>query len=225
MKKILLITAFLLSIFNQNLSAQTADTLSVFQFSTWAHDTVFMNDNVNVTVMLQNEGSSFVGDSIILYGTVNTTGDTAIVEYLGALTMLSNDSATFPLTWQIDPTKYIPDNNITVIWPSNENGTTYAKDSLYLSSYVIDTTVNIQVIAPVRITVYPNPAANELYLDIDHPELYTSVQIIDVQGRVVIQKNSVPQVLYLDQLSNGLYSIRLQKRNGEIAIGQMLVSK
>lgn len=225
MKKILLITAFLLSIFNQNLSAQSADTLSVFQFSTWTHDTVFMNDNVNVTVILQNDGSSFVGDSIILYATVNTTGDTALIEQLGALTMLANDTLTFPLTWQIDPTKYIPDNNITVIWPANESGTTHAKDSLFLSSYVIDTTVGIKIIAPVRLKVFPNPTSDELFIDVDRPEDYAHVKIIDAQGRVVMFVEEVPKVIYVNHLVTGLYHIHLQKRNGEVAIGQMMVTR
>jgi len=67
-----------------------------------------------------------------------------------------------------------------------------------------------------RVTIYPNPVKDQLFIEADESNgvIY---QIIDINGQVVLQtqglKNGSKQVLNLDALKEGVYFLKMLKQN------------
>lgn len=65
-------------------------------------------------------------------------------------------------------------------------------------------------------SVYPVPAVNELTLSVSNPQEYTSMDIIDIAGKLVMSKPTIFSKLTLINISDfpqGIYFLRLYKSN------------
>lgn len=63
------------------------------------------------------------------------------------------------------------------------------------------------------ITLYPNPASE--VLNISGPDQPAQIQLIDLNGRVVIDRQWTPgEVIEINSLAKGLYILRMQTENG-----------
>lgn len=71
-----------------------------------------------------------------------------------------------------------------------------------------------QVIAGV--SVFPNPTSNLLNVEIENPSLVTKIQLLDVQGKVVLENTKINQnqTLLLAHLAKGVYTLKLESVNG-----------
>lgn len=60
-----------------------------------------------------------------------------------------------------------------------------------------------------KATVYPNPAHGELHVDLTYNDVNTQVRLIDLQGRVVLSKNTTvtQNTFSLDGIAPGLYIV------------------
>ncbi|MEL6654683.1 MAG: T9SS type A sorting domain-containing protein, partial [Bacteroidota bacterium] len=75
-------------------------------------------------------------------------------------------------------------------------------------------TTNIEDLAALGVRFYPNPAQDQLFLEIENPQQIDQVEIVNLQGQSLLQVeiSQQKQVLDLQQLSNGLYAITFSKR-------------
>ncbi len=80
-------------------------------------------------------------------------------------------------------------------------------------------------------TIYPNPAANNLYLNIDSAPLFKNrkVEIRDLLGRILIEKNISETInntieISLDNISNGIYIVSLNLDN-QVFMKKITVNK
>lgn len=225
MKSLIVLLALFSGLLSVNLRAQ--DTLSMQQSAVWNHDTAVFNDVISVTVSVLNPMvvASYTGD-VVVYVALSGAGilDTVIITQAGSVNMSPGDSINTPMNWPVDPTKYVPGNNITVIWPANNSGSVQARDSLVLNTF-IDTSLSISIIAPVRFTVYPNPSSDYVYLKLDNPQSYQTVSILDMSGKEVYRSTNISDQINVSHLSSGLYTIKLVGEGARAGTGQLMIRK
>jgi hypothetical protein len=74
------------------------------------------------------------------------------------------------------------------------------------------------IVFPGSITVYPNPAAQELTIDLSGSEFSpvgTVVTLFDLQGRNVLEKTitSLVSTIHVDRLEKGMYFLRVENKD------------
>jgi len=69
----------------------------------------------------------------------------------------------------------------------------------------------------VKITIYPNPANDILYINIKNDEVIHSVQIYNVQGESLLKEKSRFEQLDISFLLDGIYLIRVKTDKGIIS--------
>ena len=85
--------------------------------------------------------------------------------------------------------------------------------------------VGIDDVGPLQVFVYPNPVTDLLHIRLPRTEQQMQITIIDMLGKVVLQKQ-VPETevtLDMSELSNGAYALQLQ--SGNISHQQMLLKR
>lgn len=81
------------------------------------------------------------------------------------------------------------------------------------------------------ISVFPNPASNELYFlfNLENENDRLSVEIMDINGRIVLQKNMEnnrePQKLDLSGMADGVYFYRVTAGNKTFKPGKVVIMK
>jgi para-nitrobenzyl esterase len=75
------------------------------------------------------------------------------------------------------------------------------------------------------ISVYPNPAKGQFTVTFNGVEQYTSVQLMDIQGRLMQQKmvDNTSIVFQTAEFDNGVYFIRVIKNDGTIAVKKVVL--
>ena len=77
-----------------------------------------------------------------------------------------------------------------------------------------------------NIIVYPNPATDELNIVLNNSENIKTIDIYDLQGRLVksekVIKNESSQKISVSDLVNGLYFIALEKADGQRTTGKFI---
>lgn len=66
-----------------------------------------------------------------------------------------------------------------------------------------------------KLRIYPNPATDVLYIEAEN-ETVESVEVIDLYGRTVLQKNEVATQLDVSGLPAGLYAIQVKVGSGSV---------
>lgn len=100
-------------------------------------------------------------------------------------------------------------------------GTTYYNTPLYfaMDDFTTNETVGVtgQQVAAAR--VYPNPARDMLYLELNSPKEIASIQLMDMSGRVVLSQTASngKEALVLNTLPAGTYVLQLLHTSGAIA--------
>jgi len=71
-----------------------------------------------------------------------------------------------------------------------------------------------QVVAGV--SVFPNPTSDNLNIEIENPTLVSKIQLLDIQGKVVLENTKINQnqTLSLAHLAKGVYTLKLESVNG-----------
>ncbi|MCW3083590.1 MAG: hypothetical protein JWP12_956 [Bacteroidetes bacterium] len=76
------------------------------------------------------------------------------------------------------------------------------------------------------ISIYPNPATEEITIAMEHAENITAINIYDLQGRLVqteaVNKNNTVQKVMIGNLMNGIYFIELKKTDGQKITGRFI---
>lgn len=71
--------------------------------------------------------------------------------------------------------------------------------------------------------IYPNPVKD--YLNIDSEEMISNIEILDIEGRLLISKENINNINYstnLDSLSKGVYILKIIYKNGKIGSYKLL---
>jgi len=71
--------------------------------------------------------------------------------------------------------------------------------------------------------IYPNPVKD--YLNIESKEIISKIEVLDIEGRLLISKENINNINYstnLDSLSKGVYILKIIYKNGKIASYKLL---
>ncbi len=93
-----------------------------------------------------------------------------------------------------------------------------------LDDIAYDRTENVTKLANGTFQIYPNPATDRVNLNFT--ESVSAVSIFDLQARCVLKKevNARQFILETNQLSNGLYQVQIQTRQGIIS-NQLIINR
>ena len=75
----------------------------------------------------------------------------------------------------------------------------------------------------IKIEFYPNPANDKLFIKQFHN--LKSISIFDLNGKEIVNENNIDEVLYLDNLDNGIYTIKSINRDDIIQLNKLIISK
>lgn len=73
-----------------------------------------------------------------------------------------------------------------------------------------------------NIQIYPNPTTGKIQLKTDLNTSIQSIEIIDYNGRCLLQTNKFEQELDLSHFANGFYLIKIQLEGGEIIYNKLI---
>jgi polyhydroxybutyrate depolymerase len=74
-----------------------------------------------------------------------------------------------------------------------------------------------------NIEFYPNPASDKLFIKQFHN--LVSIQIFDLNGKIVLSESNVSELLDVPNLPNGIYSIKAINLDGATTIEKLVISK
>ena len=78
------------------------------------------------------------------------------------------------------------------------------------------TTLSNTAFERIELSIYPNPTSNLLHIEASQTDI-SRVEIIDVQGKRVMQVNSVNlREVDVSQLTNGMYFLKVSTSDGEL---------
>ncbi|MBL7918101.1 MAG: T9SS type A sorting domain-containing protein, partial [Bacteroidia bacterium] len=83
---------------------------------------------------------------------------------------------------------------------------------------------DVNNLKPVQVKVYPNPASNYVSVNISNVNDKTTLQVMDVLGKVVMERNNLEETneLNLTTLNKGVYFIRI-KNGKENCINKLII--
>lgn len=122
------------------------------------------------------------------------------------------------LTWSNTQVPFAP--NINALYMTDTNSVYIAGDDGSIANFGgiggITTTINeATIFENNQINIYPNPASTQITIELLSPAKNTSIEIIDMQGKIVLSKNtnSHKTAINIEQLSKGFYFVRINNSN------------
>ena len=125
-----------------------------------------------------------------------------------------NNNTNFNGAWSVFP--YFDSGNIIIsdinrgLFVVRKSGTLSVDDSIFNNKEVM---------------IYPNPAQEEITLFWPGPKNYSSIQILDLNGKLVKNEKatSSPQRISTYHLKNGIYFIYLSNTNGNSKVSKLTI--
>ena len=100
-------------------------------------------------------------------------------------------------------------------------------DSLYKANYINVSPTGIENISANNISIYPNPASNEISVDCQQP--LKSIDLFDITGRVIVSlqtdADKQKHLIHCSDLPSGFYFIVLRSSTGEFYRSKILIQK
>ena len=112
--------------------------------------------------------------------------------------------------------------NISGDWENTKYEGSLMIRPIFGNMYQIPT--NIDVTNESELTIYPNPASDYITLGTSNNATVTSIQIISVTGRVVLnQTGSNLQSINIQRLPEGLYIVKVCPKSGKCITSKLLI--
>ena len=210
--------------------------------------TTFVGGAVKVTA--NNACGYYNATSLSVYGKTAPSSITGPSNVCGSTTATYTCSTvpnatsyywTIPSAWSIVSGQNT--NTIVVHLPTNVNSINYAGSvrvqaisACGISNYntitvnyckSLQTTNNTEVDNKDFMSIYPNPANNEFTISLNSIQNNIEMDVYDVLGNKVINKilTNETSTINIEQLSNGLYFVRLMDVNSNVVFTQRLVKE
>lgn len=199
-----------------------------FQYSICEGDSIYiLNQWVNEPGTFEHTyTNSLGGDSIItvtltnlpLPDNFNITGPVQVEEY-SVQTYSVPENSNVGYTFEVQQGNILStlDNSVEVQWGENSIGwiivtATFPETGCQTKSYLPVTvgTGGINESLASKVKLYPNPAADVLYVESILPDL--SVEISDPAGKAVLQ--SIDPVIDISSLKQGIYIVKVLDKHG-----------
>ncbi|MFT5921559.1 MAG: hypothetical protein ACI898_000247 [Flavobacteriales bacterium] len=96
-------------------------------------------------------------------------------------------------------------------------------DVYYIDNLILETTISVDEVATAGFAVFPNPAANEVNIQLDASLEVSSVAVLNLSGQTVINTTLTNSKLDVSSLSPGVYIVKLTLMNGEVISERILI--
>lgn len=162
------------------------------------------------------EVSTFDGGTASFHNTGGTiaTGATVVAEYTDGSPLIIRAENVGPSnTRRVFLNFYPPSIDVRDdFWDTSSDGARIMRNALLwaIDGAVLDTDDNE---IPLEVSIYPNPAQNELTISNTSNVLIEKVQVIDILGRVVSNLgriNDTSRTVDISNLTTGMYLLRLE---------------
>jgi hypothetical protein len=182
------------------------------------------NDSVTYLLIVRDECGGQVDAEIVVTYPLSATAvsgyDTLAGEYFAA-PIITKGTAPFEFFWNdpqttTDSLLVNPDPGVYVVTIRDANGCTYS-----VPVEVVEVIVSIPTVPGLRaFRAFPNPATDAIQLEVSLEQAQDmDISLLDLQGKVLRQEHvrsaAYRQQWSLDQLSAGLYLMRLRTPQGQ----------
>ena len=127
------------------------------------------------------------------------------------------------ITWRYTPPSAAPDDYVATLG-EDLNGELYVSVSTVYSSSapstifrIVDTSLSVNNFNKNGLSLYPNPAKTEIFINNSHNIVLSQVKIFDLTGKLVLAKtleNNDVQSINISSISSGMYLISLEDVTG-----------
>jgi hypothetical protein len=218
------------------------------EFANYSNGQSFSHDTIQTKFIIKNHGMTMYHTGDTLYVNARLNGD------LKSLDLMSANATPIVLTGMLhngDTMHYNPgyiigsqtlpffpgDSTLEVcmiVWGKgistvgNYGNDVSTANNISCATYDPSLTTAVQDInkEAFALSVYPNPVSDQLFFELKDAAQISSLQIVDINGRIVerIQNPTQSPILNVSNLSNGFYFYQLQLADGKIANGKIVVS-
>ena len=122
------------------------------------------------------------------------------------------------ITWS----ELLPYNYITT-FGEDINGELYIANIQNGNIYkIIDSSLNTSSFDKTSISVYPNPASDELFIKNENNIELSSVKITDLTGKTVLNQSSQLSSITISNLSKGMYFVTVETKIGNTVTSKII---
>ena len=212
MKQLFFVLALLVSVFSfeKNTSAQSLHLDAIDGFP----DSVIDGQVVGMSIIISNTGGAFFNsDLAILIHTDSSLSPVDTLFYDTSYTLQNTFTDTIVITHTFNAADYDEGDNIVVVWPaSSQSAILVDPDSLVFP--LIFRHLGVPENDPGQeVSLYPNPAAHFVNLEIDHPEKVEQVRIVDVLGKDLLNFSGAVEKFSVESLSSGIYFVEVRNKD------------
>lgn len=171
----------------------------------------------------------FAGSGTIDNGTTTITNNNLIEPNIADIQFMDEQNYNY----DINPSSLAMDYGVAI---DAVNGYSLTPDFVYLhplsffsrptvnqvidaGAYEYSEYVNVSSITPTEVAIYPNPATNKLFIDLETNEI-EDITIYNSLGQFILKETS--NTIDLSSLNTGIYPIVIKKKNGEVIIDKII---
>ena len=212
----------------KNLTSFTTDGLVAYAgFEFVSDDTIFDPDeNQPIKLTLKNNSTTTSAKNITAK---ITSTDTLVITTSGFRTfgdIAAGENSTSEKTyWIYIPSGYQPNTQIDFIIEIASDGYIFWTD--IFSIVVAPTTTNTEDIKKSIIRIYPNPAGDQIHIELsENSSGNTHIEVFDLSGKVlqkatILDRNSLSHTVNLSDYRKGIYFIRIS--NDEYTVTEKII--
>lgn len=141
--------------------------------------------------------------------TAQDLNDMGVVRYLGDNQVAFVMGCTAADACNFNPNANVNDGSCYFIGDPCDDGQANTINDAYNANCVCEGTIGVEALEAIHLSLYPNPASDVITLN-SNSSGWGKLQIVDLTGRVVFQKNQLFgafQELNIADLPNGIYSL------------------
>lgn len=120
------------------------------------------------------------------------------------------------IVWSYDTTNF----SITTLG-EDMNGELYVVVGAAIHK-IIDTSLNTNEFQKNEISIYPNPASNELFIKNGNNIELSSIKIADLTGKTVLSQNTEFSSINISNLSKGMYFVTVETKTGNTVTSKII---
>jgi hypothetical protein len=200
----------------------------------WAKKTIYFNAPNSATCILRLRGTADNGNDdigidslslklICLNPTVTVTASTTTLCAGQSLTLTASGTTNYtwtPTGLQTSSIVVTPTINTHYVVTGSNDGLCFPTAAVSVSVVVCN---GIEELYGSIISVYPNPTAGLVTIDLPMPTVFTYVEIRDALGKLVLKEELKHEknVLNIEGLANGLYFYKVLQSATNIGIGKI----
>jgi hypothetical protein len=183
------------------------------------------SNKIGFEVTAEKDANNSKTGTLIITDAIRTktvNSGNAVTHNSSAGTMASSGSNAWSFDWTA-PTAGSGDVTFYGAFNVTNSNSSTSGDQVYTTSYAVIENTGVgmgQVNSLSTITIFPNPTSN--YIQLSSTKNIESIEILNLSGVKVLQKNSFLERVNVERLSAGIYFVKVRTNNDE-AIKKLII--